>query len=208
MTKEKFIRVDRLFKKHVRDTCLVALADAGFVRYRKDCVDWPLRSGFFCWTGLNDGQYADRIEVNPFVGVHVVQLEQLWTALVGQKYPGQYGRSASYAVHMGELPLANEEKAFHFTLTTDVKGEAKRLAQCYVNFGLPYAKSIANYDALLPLLKSRADMLGAYPERVACCLYLMGNVDEAKTFTKGFLKKEPEYFERFAIPFLDKLKKE
>ena len=51
-------------------------------------------------------------------------------------------------------------------------------------------------------------MLGGYPERVACCLYLMGRRANSHKFTIDFLAKEPEYFTGFAMPFLEMLKKE
>jgi hypothetical protein len=57
----------------------------------------------------------------------------------------------------------------------------------------------------LPLLQERIEMLGAYPERVACCLYLMGRKDEARAFVEDFLPKNRDYFEGFAVPFLKKL---
>jgi hypothetical protein len=120
------------------------------------------------------------------------------------KYPGKYSRGiATYARHMGEL--APDERVFHFTRQTDVDAEAKRLARLYVTVGLTYAKSIASYDALLPLLQERSEMLGAYPERVASCLYLMGRKDAARSFTEEFLTQYREYFEGFAAPFLQML---
>ena len=74
--------------------------------------------------------------------------------------------------------------------------------------GMSYARSIADYDTLLPLLKSRVNMLGGYPERVACCLYLMGRFADAREFAVAFLAKEPDYFEGFAKPFLRMIEEE
>lgn len=191
---------DAKFKQHVLLKCYEALAAAGFTRYRKEDVDWPLDGGFHCWVGLNTGLYDERVEINPFIGIHVVQIMRLYTALEGRKY----SRSIStYALHMGEV--SPREQAVEFTRDTDVEKQAARLAQLCLKVGLPYAKSIASYEVLLPLLQARVPMLGGYPERVASCLYLMGRKEEAQTFTEDFLIKKPNYFKGFANSFLKML---
>lgn len=195
------------FKKAVRLKCYDALEREGFTRFAKEGVDWPLRDGFHCWVGLNTGLYPDRVEINPFVGVHVVPIAKL-RVLEGRKYDR---RIATYAIHMGELPGAQDEQAFAFTTTQSdffVTSETQRLARLYATVGLDYAQSIASYESLLPLLKGRLQMLGGYPESVACCLFLMGQSSEAYTFVKDFLAQEPSYFGSFAIPFLDMIESE
>jgi hypothetical protein len=107
---------------------------------------------------------------------------------------------------MGEI--AAKERAFRFTRTTNIGLEARRLAELYLECGIPYAKSIASYEALLPLFESRVDRLGAYPERFASCLFLIGQIEEANRFATDFLSKQKDYFEGFAIPFLEIIKKE
>lgn len=199
-----YMRCDSEYKRVVWQHCYAALADAGFTRFRKDGVDWPLRDGFHCWVGLNTAVEIEYVEINPFVGVHVVPIERLWTSLKTGKYPGKYSRAqATYAVHMGEL--APKERGFRFTRQTDVASEARRLAQVYVRSGLPYAESMSDYERLLPLLQGRIPRLGAYPERVACCLYLMDRKKDARAFVETFVKQQPDYFEGFATPFLELL---
>lgn len=188
------------FKKHVLLKCYDALAAVGFVRYRKENVDWPFDKNFHLWVGLNTGLYDEHVEINPFVGIHVLPIMKLYTGLENRKYSRSV---ATYAIHLGEL--VPKVPAFEFTRETNIEEEAKRLAQLYLDYGLPYSKSLANYEALLPLLKERIDMLGAYPERVASCLYLMGRIEEAREFTESFLAKRKDYFEGFAIPFLQKI---
>lgn len=198
---------DAAFKEAVLSKCFDALAAAGFTRYRKEAADWELANGFHCWIGLNTGLRAESVDVNPFVGVHVVPIEKLWTAMKSGKYPGKYSRGhATYARHMGEL--TPNEGAFRFTRKTDVEAEAARLAKLYATAGLSYAKSIGSYERLLPLLQDRVDTLGAYPERVASCLYLMSRKDEARAFVEKFLPEHHNYFEGFAIPFLKFLDRE
>lgn len=188
---------DAAFKQVVRQHCYDALTEAGFTRFRKEGVDWPLGDGFHCWVGLNTAIERAYIEINPFVGVHVAPMMKFYTSLEGRKYDRGI---ATYALHMGEL--VPREKGFRFTRQTNIAAEAARMARLYVSIGLPYAESIANYERLLPLLQSRTPMLGGYPQRVACCLYLMGRKDEARAFVEDFVKRQPEYFEGFAIPFL------
>jgi len=198
---------DAAFKQAVLLKCYDALAAAGFTRFRKEGVDWPLEGGFHCWVGLNTGLEKEHLDINPFVGVHVVPIEKCWTALKAGKYPGKYSRTvATYALNMGEL--TPDEPILRFTRHTDVDAEVARLARLYSSAGLAYAKSIANYELLLPLLQSRVEMLGAYPERIAACLYLMGRKDEARSFTETFLAQHRDYFEGFAVPFIEMLDRE
>jgi len=188
---------DAAFKQAVLLKCYDALEVEGFTRYRKQDVDWPMEHGFHCWVGLNTGLEKEHLDINPFVGVHVVPIMKLYSSLEGRKYSRS---TATYAVHMGEL--TPKEQAFRFTRQTDVAEEAARLARLYADVGLSYALSIGTYELLLPLLRDRVSMLGAYPERVASCLYLMGRKDEARSFVEEFLKEHRDYFEGFAVPFL------
>jgi hypothetical protein len=198
-------RCDTAFKRAVLLVCYDALETVGFTRFRKENVDWPLEGGFNCWVGLNNNLEEEYFQINPFVGIHVVPIEKLWTSFKSSgKYPAKYDRGhATYALHMGKL--VPEERAFRFTRQTDVEAEAARLARLYATVGLSYARSIASYERLLPLLQERVPMLGAYPERVAACLYLMDRKEEARNFVEDFLKTHREYFEGFAVPFLKRL---
>jgi hypothetical protein len=118
--------------------------------------------------------------------------------LRGKKYSREV---STYSVHLGEV-APNEHVFDFFSGRIDFDLDSTRLAAAYINYGLPYAKSIASYDALLPLLEGRIDMLGGYPERVACCLYLMERIDDARSFAENFLASQQEYFAEFANPFL------
>jgi len=191
---------DTAFQREVLLKCFDALEAVGFTRYRKDGVDWPMQPGFHCWVGLNTSLEEEHLDINPFVGVHVVPVMKLYTSLEGRKYSRS---TATYALHMGNL--APKEPLVRFTPQADVAAEASRLARLYADVGLSYALSIGSYDRLLPLLRERVSMLGAYPERVASCLYLMGRKEEARSFVEGFLQDNPDYFEGFAVPFLKML---
>ena len=199
-------RCDAAYKRVVRQHCYDALVEAGFTRFRKDGVDWPLGNGFHCWVGLNTAIEPTYIEINPFVGVHVIPIEKL-TAIKSGKYPKIYNRGlATFAVHMGEL--VPTERVFRFTRQTDIATEAARLARLYVSVGLPYAESMTDYERLLSLLQSRIPQLGGYPESVAACLYLMDRKTEARAFVEDFMTQQPDYFKGFALPFLKLLNKE
>lgn len=193
-------RCDAAFKKTVVLACCDALEREGFTRFRKDKVDWRLGKEFHCWVGLNAGLYPDILHINPFVGVHVVPIMKLYTSLEGRRYERDI---ATYSRHMGEL--APDVPVFQFTRSTDVPAEARRLARLYATVGLSFAKAIADYESLLPLLKQRIDMLGAYPERYACCLYLMDRKKQARIFVEEFLSRNRDYFKGFAAPFLQML---
>lgn len=108
-------RCDAEFKKQILLKCCDALEAEGFSGFRKLDVDYLITKDIFCWVGLNTGLYRDKVEVNPFVGVHVVSIDKLWTSLKRGKYPGKCSRgNATYAVHMGTLSLASEARAFAF----------------------------------------------------------------------------------------------
>jgi hypothetical protein len=196
-------RYDTEYKHVVRRRCYDALEEAGFTRFRKEGVDWPFGNGFHCWVGLNTALDHDCVEINPFVGVHVVPIEKL-TAIKCGKYAKEYNRGlATYSIHIGEL--APKECAFRFSRQLDIDSEAARLARLYLNVGLPFAASMKSYELLLPLLVNRISQLGGYPESAAACMYLMGRAEESRAFVEEFVKQEPDYFEGFAVPFLKML---
>ncbi|MBC2653213.1 hypothetical protein [Novosphingobium aerophilum] len=205
-------RCDASFRDTVVDRCLAALVSAGFKRLRKNSVYWPIRDGFYCWVGLNQGLYSNYLYIEPFVGVHVEPIARLYSKLDKGKYAIKYDRGvATYSVHLGELSGASDEPKFLFEPQHSEKfinDEAGRLAQLYIKFGLPFAESIASYEALLPMLQERLPMLNGYPQRVASCLYLMGRIDAAREFVEGFLSENREVFEGFAIPFLAMVRSE
>lgn len=204
-------RCDAQFKKAVMLKVYDAFEAAGFTRFRKEGVDWPLHDGFHAWVGLNTALYPDRVDITPNVGVHVVPIHKLCT-LTGGKYPYEYSRShATYAINIGTLEAVGDERAFAFGPQQSeafIDAECQRLARVYATAGLDYARSIASYEALLPLLQENVESLGLYPERVACCLYLMGRKAEARQFVEEFLGRHRDYFEGFAVPFLAKLEAE
>jgi len=198
---------DAAYKQAVLLKCYEALAAVGFTRFRKEGVDWPIADGFHCWVGLNTALEKEYVGINPFVGVHVIRIEKLWTGLKVGKYPGKYSRGiATYALHMGEL--TPDEPVFRFSRNTDVEAEAVRLARLYADTGLAYARSIASYELLLPLLRSRIEVRGGYPERVAACLCLMDRKEEARTFVEDYVRENYDYFTGFAGPFLEMLNRE
>jgi hypothetical protein len=126
-------------------------------------------------------------------------------SLEGKKY--QIGSVATYAIHLGEL--CPTESAFDFHGPADVDVESTRLAQLIAGTGVPYMRSLASFEALLPLLEGRVSSLGGYPERYAMALRLLGRFDAARTFVRD---RQNEYstrdmsiqqsFDRFAVPFL------
>lgn len=187
------------FKATIRSDCLVALEKRGFTRFRKDNVDWPFNQDFSCWVGLNSVIGRECIELNPFVGIHATSIAKLYSKLSDLRYDR---RIATFAIHMGEI--VPREQVFDFT-HENAQSETERLAELYKGIGLEYAASISSYDALLPLLKSRLKMLGGYPQRYACCLYLMGREQEAVNFINEFKCTSAQnlnYISKFSDAFL------
>lgn len=197
------VRCDAAYKLEVLLECYDALAHRGFTRYRKENVDWPFDNDFHGWVGLNTGLYDEYVEVNPFVGIHAVSIDKLCAKIEKAKYNRGV---AAYAVHLGEI--APDEKVFRMTRDTDVKAEAERLATLCATAGILFAKSLATYETLLPRLRSRVGRLGGYPERVACCLFLAGRVEDAKSFVEDFLPGREKYFGAFAQSFLEFLEQD
>jgi hypothetical protein len=201
-------RCDSAFKKRILLKCYDALEAVGYRRYRKAEVDWPLDNGFHGWVGLNNALYTDRFCIEPFVGIHSVSIHKLWYKLEGSKYPGKYGCTATYAIHIGELDGAKDNIAFVFgpqQSESFIDSEVKRLAELYATVGMDYARSIASYAILLPLLQERVPIKGGYPQRVTSCLYLMGRKNEAREFVNIYLPGNEDTFGGFAESFLKTL---
>jgi hypothetical protein len=183
-----------------------ALVARGFQRLRRHEVALDISGDFLGWLGLNTGNYKTHVRINPFVGVHCLPMMRLIAGLEGDKY--KVGNIATYAVHLGEL--CPTIKVFEFYPELDVPREASRLATSVIEHGVPYMRSLASIEALLPLLKSRVHLLGGFPEKYAVALRLSGHDADARAFV---LQCQQEYatksttvrnsFDRFAIPFLE-----
>lgn len=197
---------DKAFIRDVEDVCETALINVGFKRMRRGTIIWEISPDFWGWVGLNRGIHGDVVRINPFVGVHAVKVMKLCAQFDGTEYiKGEY---ATYAIHLGEL-LANEP-TFEFQDGKDTQGEAERLAQSVGGAGLQYMQSIANYEALLPLLESRMSMLGGFPERYAASLYLSGTHDSARKFvatvldeTSNLAKVSSNFFAKFYANYFE-----
>lgn len=187
MTKSEFIRM-------VEDACESALVNAGFKRLRRGTIIWEISPSFWGWVGLNRAIHGKQVRIIPFVGMHAVDVMKLCAQLDEDKY--KKGEYATYAIHLGELlPKA---LTYDFCEAEDVPIEATRLAKDIADAGLKYMQSIANYDALLPLIEARMPMLGGYPERYAASLYLCGKHDLARQFVTGVLDRRGGY-SRFSV---------
>ena len=197
------------FKKQILLQCYDALEAEGFTRFDKFGVDWPLDDSFHCWVGLNSALYSDRVELVPNVGLHVTSIEQLFCELDKGEYATDYDRGvATYAVNLGTIDDVADERAFAFgpeQSESFIKSECERLAKLYATGGLNYARSIASYEALKPLLKEQVDTLGGNPERFASCLYFMGRESEARDFLISFPEQYKNFIQGFAAPFLEKI---
>jgi len=195
-----------IFVSSVKSACEAALVARGFRRLRQHEVALDISSDFLGWVGLNIGNYATHVRVNPFVGVHCIPIMRTIASLEMDKY--QIGSVATYAIHLGDL--CPTEKVLDFSSESDLSSEASRLAEAIKQYGEPYMRSIASIPTLLPLLKDRTNTLGGFPERYAMALRLNNQDDEARAFViarqQEYSKRERavrESFDRFAIPFLE-----
>jgi hypothetical protein len=203
---------DYVFKERILLECYDALEKHGFTRFSKLGVDYPIHDGFHCWVGINVAQCSDRVELVPNVGLHVVPIEEMVCTLDKGEYATDYDRGvATYSINIGELASLGDERAFSFSHQQSdyfIYTECERLAVLYATEGLRYAKSIASYEYLVPLLKENVGTLGGNPERLAACLYLMGKKLEAMEFLSSFPEKYKEYIKGFSVPFLEKVRTE
>lgn len=172
--------------KAVSEACEDALVRHGFQRLRRHSVAWAFSKDFLGWIGLNVGNYPTHVQINPFVGIHCVPLMKPIEEISGNKY--QLGRYATYAVHLGEV-CDEGLGGFLFPEGSDIEPVAERLAVAVCQHGVPYMQTLADYEALLPLLQEREAMRGGYPERVAVCLVLLGRQVEAHAYLDAKLKE-------------------
>lgn len=177
---------DSQFLRSVDDACEQALLEVGFKRPRRGTIVWDISPEFCGWVGLNQGRHGAMVRINPFVGVHAIEVMKLCSELEGSKYAK--GAYATYAVHLGEL--LPTEPSFEFHEDADLAVEACRLARAVKDAGVPYMKSLSTYQVLLPLLEARMPTLGGYPERVVATLHLGGEEDAARSFVQKVLSKQ------------------
>jgi hypothetical protein len=180
--------VNSEFIRSVEDACESALVAAGFKRLRRGTIIWEISPSFWGWVGLNEGNHGDMVRINPFIGIHAVDLMKLWDQLDESKY--SKGAHATYAIHLGEI--LPDELVFEFHKGKDLSHDAARLAKCVADTGLKYMQSIADYDELIPLFKEFIPTLGGYPERYALALHLSGKHAEAREFVLNSLNKDGE----------------
>ncbi|WP_439498741.1 hypothetical protein [Bosea sp. (in: a-proteobacteria)] len=198
---------DSTYRDEVVEGCRDALVANGFTRYRKRDVDYPFLDGFHCWVGLASEMQPDCIKIYPQVGVHAVNIEKLWSRLTTGKYAINYNRAQ--CTYGGPLSgLTDGTAVTTFSRGCSISQQAERLATLYLEFGVPYARSLAGYEALLPELKTRIPILGGYPQRVAACLYLMGRKEESLEFADHLRSLQIPQLDDFALSFVNMVKEE
>ena len=187
--------------KFVELQVLDALTERGFVRYRKFWVDKLIYPGFHCWIGLPLETRKGHIEVHPHVGIHSEEIEKMLASMSDPDEKIKYSRSnATYALWLAAIENLPPTQRFIFSKEYSlemIQLEARRLAELCFTFGLNYAKSIANYDSLVQLLKECMGIYGGYPERAAIALLLAGRKEEGVALIKEFSKERPSMFEYF-----------
>lgn len=106
---------------------------------------------------------------------------RLWYELDTYRKPKYLlGQTATAALHLGEL--APDIDVFSFEQSQPLEGEARRLAEAVIEFGLPWMRENANLESLLGLFQEKEEMLGGYPERIAVVLFLLGRFNEVSDY--------------------------
>ena len=186
----------------VESACYDALANIG-IRKKYGLGSIPINESFLGWIGLNMGRHDTFVRINPNVGVHSVLVSNiLKKGLARTERPGEF---ATFVVPLGLL--CPEVDEFIITDEGDLVLEAQRLAQTLEKYALPYMRSIADYESLLPLLLRSVNSLGGYPEKYAITLCLLNRVSEALEFLEKMEKELRSKNNKITADSLKKLKK-
>ena len=194
------------FANFVEKECTKALVREGFESPRMRTRYIQLNEEFLGWVGLNRGNYADYLQINPFIGIHCIPIMKMVKELQGAKY--KIGETATFAIHMGEI--APNVKQYIFQDETNITEVATRLSAEIMEFALPWMTKNASFESLLPKIEQKVDMLGGNPQWYASGLFLSGQEQNAKEFvqkrTDLFDKEDHGQYSiyyRFAEPFFE-----
>jgi hypothetical protein len=185
----------------VRAACYRSLARCGFLRYERWSIDWPFDQHFHCWVRINVREAGRICVVEPMIGIHAAYIERGWTALKVGRYRSVYRRDLA-TVAWSLLPVAGLSRPLTIRRYEAGEADVDDLVDLYRGVGLDFARGMAAYEALAPMLRERVGSLGGNPERFAFCLHLLDRRDEATAFVSEFARTRPAYFEGFAEPFL------
>jgi hypothetical protein len=185
----------------VRAACYRSLARSGFVRYERWSIDWPFDEHFHCWARINVRESDRECEVEPMIGIHAARIERGWTALKVGRYRAVYRRDLA-TIACSLLPVAGLAGPLTIRRHEAGMADVEKLVDLYRGVGLDFARGMAAYEALAPMLRERVGSLGGNPERLAFCLHLLDRRDEAIAFVSEFARTRPAYFEGFAEPFI------
>lgn len=191
---------DTINKDNIRSALFDELIIRGHTLYSKDVIGIDFGGGFFSWIGVPCNKIDNStVEILINIGIHSVNIEKMWIKLRNSSAIKYSRRVASYSVPIDLL--VESLKIDHNFNADNYKSKSKEFADLIVSYGNEFSRSISSYDDLLPYLKGRVPMLGAYPERYACCLYFLGRLAEAKDFVAMIDKEKPAYFGDFANNF-------
>jgi hypothetical protein len=156
--------------RDVEKACYEALRAEGFDVPKRDLIRIALSDEFFGWVGLNEGVHPEFVRINPFIGVHAVKVQKLFSEVRGKKYT--LGESPTIVVHLGEI--APKILEFLFENEGVMRAEAGRLATEIRSSGLKWMKENARYDAIIKILDGEKGSLGGKPEKLAIAKFVSG----------------------------------
>lgn len=164
-----------LDRDFVDATCEAELRLRGFITPRKGTINFPINRDLVGWVGLNMGTRKEFIQVNPFIGVHVVPVMKMVAKFDGKPY--KKGTIATLSVHLGEL--APDVPTFRFSTRETATAEASRLAETIVDYAVPWFERYTDLTVVLDELLETDWRLGGIPERVAAMMVHLNRSDEA-----------------------------
>jgi hypothetical protein len=184
----------------VAESCEKCLEEIGFKRSKAGPLFIEIGGEFLGWVGLNRGTHRDLIRINPFIGLHVVPVEEMKNLFHRKKY--RKGANATTSIHLGEI--APDVLAFTFMSEKDLIPESKRLAETIAIHAVPWFFEHANYPWLISRLESNLPMLGGMPEAYAAARYLNGDVEGAISYVKYAMHEfsnDGKGYDQYFAPF-------
>lgn len=170
----------KLLLRSIRDSCTREFSSRGYAKSKHGLFHIEVTKDFFGWIGLNEGVHSDRININPFVGIHCMPIEKMLAKCKGRRY--RVGEIATFADHFGYVAPEAPGYQFRFFRNEPVEPLAKQLVEVVDDFARPAVVSQANYGSLISLLKEREARGGGVPEALAVAYYMTEGVESAQLY--------------------------
>jgi len=200
----------QLFRAFAREVAS-ALAPLGFVRDTGQLFASPMSEQVFAVLGLNKAIEADRVEVNPVMGLRHVAIESLIDEAL--RLPDLAKHAMTMGASLGYLMPDPRYRPVLITNEDDTKQEASDLALDVERFGLPFVRKHKELTAIARAVQTPP--LNAEHRRIytlPAAYFLVGDYPAAQAFLEEHLKElagknypAAKQFRRFAQALLTRL---